>query len=250
MLTGIAALGQDPRDTLAAASLPARRRRSTPRRRNTTLVSRRPQPPHEHASVGVPRRLQALAWMGHGPEEIADLVGETTEEVERWMSGSPVEPYIVHVVDRVFESLCMRFGPNHQLAVLARALGWAPPLAWLHFDIDNPAARPHVDIPRNSGRWSHPLESQVMQALWGMQTVRDLIPAEKVRVVSTLHRAGWSDRRIAAYLRWNPDNNINLGRAACEKFRREHGITGGGLDPSLWGGNHGDDDFITIPAAA
>lgn len=188
--------------------------------------------------------------MGHGSAEVAERIGESEVEVERWLRGAPVEAYVVDVVDRVFEKLSMRFGPNHEYARIARAGQWAPPLAWVHLDIDDPNIRPHVDVPRGTRRKTEPLESQVMQALMGMHTVHDLIPSEKVRVVTILHHAGWSDRRIAAYLRWNPDGNIELGRFACYKFRRDQHIAGGGLELHKWGGNRDDENFITVPAAA
>lgn len=245
MHTGVAVLTAKPRTTTAAASLPVLRSIVGCWRRPTPPVSAQPK---KKAYVGVTRRMRALAWMGHGPAEIADLVGESPDEVERWLRGLDVEAYVLRVVTRVFDDLSFHFGPNTEIAERARAEGWAPPLAWDDEWIDNGNARPRITVPINARRV--PLESQVHQALLGMHPAADLLSAEKVRVVTVLHHAGWSDRRIAAWLRWNPDGDTKKGMDAVCHFRRIHSIHGGGLDTNRWGANRDDEGFITNPAAA
>lgn len=238
-----------PRAIIDALSLPAPEPKPARRPRPARTVSQ--QRHCKRVRIGVPRRLRALAWMGHGPAEIGDYIGESTAEVERWLRGSPVEPYVVEVCDRAFEQLSMRFGPNRNFAAYARAEGWPPPLAWHDIDIDSARARPHIDVPINTRRKATPLGSQVMQALIGVIGADDLIPAEKDRVVRILHHnLGWSDRRISAWLRWNPDGDHEKGRFAVCRFRLRHSIVGGGPEMHKWGSNRDEDDFIVTPAAA
>lgn len=201
----------------------------------------------QYSRAGMMRRMRALCWMGHGPAEVADLVGETPKETERWLKGWKVRPYVYRVVDQAFEELCARFGPNEAAADQARAKGWPSPMAWLGVDMDRMNAQAHVDVPRGISKKAYPLESQVYQALLGVVGAADLLRAEKVSVVSILHNAGWSDRRIAAWLRWNPDGDLAKGMRGVCKYREREGITGGGLPVDSWDGSRADEEFIIVP---
>lgn len=238
---------------LTAASVPAAGPKTARVQAQARTVSQQRKRPRvlKRVRIGVTRRLRCLAWMGHGPAEVADYIGEDVTEVERWLRGSPVAPYVLDVCERVFEDLCMTFGPNRTMAAYARAEGWPPPLAWYDINIDKSDAQPHVNVPLKARRKPVPLGSQVMLALIGRIGVDDLIPEEKNRAVRILHyNCGWSDRRISAWLRWNPDGDHDKGRFAVYRFRLRHDIKGGGPELHKWGGNHDDDDFIVTPAAA
>jgi hypothetical protein len=105
-------------------------------------------------------------------------------------------------------------------------------MAWYDVDVDDSSARPQTTLPPGVRKTDYPLESQVLQALMGIIPAHDLLSAERVAVVRILHRAGWSDRRIAVWLRWNADGDSGKGLSAVCAFRFREGITGYGLPAS------------------
>lgn len=208
-----------------------------------------PFAPIRNAS-GVYRRLRALAWMGHGPLEVAHFIGEDEARVRKWMEGKTTPSYALHMVDAAFEKLSATPGPNTDAAEMARLLRWPPPLAWYGVDIDNRFAQPTIGLPRGEHEGLFPLDSQVFLALMGREPVAGLLLPEKVRVVRTLHAAGWSDRRIGVWLRWNPEGDAEKAKEAVMKFRERQGIYGAGTQlhgrPNL----DAEDDLISVPPAA
>lgn len=200
--------------------------------------------------VGVHRQLRALAWMGQGPREVAALIGEPIGRVRAWLDGGPAPAYARHMVDDAFERLSGRFGPDERIARRARRQSWAPPLAWHDIDVHNPRSRPLVNLPPRDSESAYPLESQVLQALLGVTPAGDLLQLEKDTVVRCLHQSGWSDRRIAAWLRWNPTGDLDKGANAVGKFRERQKITGAGTAV------HGADNLdtrlglVVVPSAA
>jgi hypothetical protein len=200
--------------------------------------------------VGLHRRLRALAWMGHGPGEVAAFTGEDPEQVEVWLKGGPALAYATHLVDAAFEALVGDFGPDSEVREHAIRLDWAPPLAWHDIDIDDPDAQPCYSLPPGESETDHPLESQVLQALIGRIGAAEMLKTEKARAVRILHNAGWSDRRIAAWLRWNPDGDIDKGKDAVSAWRRREGIVGGGPASIGLGKDDAEEGRIVTPAAA
>lgn len=179
-------------------------------------------------ATGGRRRLRAMAWMGHGPQQLATQLGERTTRVRNWLRGAPIPRYVLPLIADLYEPLSGRFGPDRAIAAHARRQRWVPPLAWEDINLDNPRARPHFAMPPGQKATDHPLASQVYLALAGRVAATELLHAEKVKAVRVLHRAGWSDRRISAWLRWNPDGDIRKGTTAVCQFRIRAGITGGG----------------------
>lgn len=198
--------------------------------------------------VGVYRQLRALAWMGQGPQQVAEFIGEAAEQVEIWMEGGPAPAYAGHMVDAAFEALSGSFGPDDRLAERARLLGWAPPLAWYGIDVNNPMIRPRVDVAANTRKNDYPLDSQVLMALMGLVPAAELLPAEKRRVVWKLHKAGWSDRRIGAWLRWNPDGDRVKAADAVTKFREREQINGYGSAVSGDYALEAKDGTVVVPS--
>jgi hypothetical protein len=176
--------------------------------------------------VGVYRRLRAMAWDGNGPRQVAPFIGETITTVTRWLRGKPAPAYAVHLLAAAFDELPAP-GPDTAIAARARRAGWSPPMAWYDIDIDNVLIRPRVDVRADFNRTEHPLSSQVLCALHGLVPARELVRDEKIEVVRALHMLGWSDRRIAVWLRWSEDSDDGLD-AVCH-FRRTWKITGRGL---------------------
>lgn len=197
--------------------------------------------------VGVYRRLRAMAWDGNGPRQVAPFIGESITTVTAWLRGKPAPAYAARLLDAALENLPFP-GPDDALAARARRAKWPSPLAWHDIDIDDPRAKAYPDVRSDFFPTQHPLQSQVLGALYGIVPARDLVRAEKIQVVRALHMLGWSDRRIAAWLRWSADSDNGL--EAVGHFRLRWGITGGGLAIEDWGGCRNDDDFIVTPAAA
>lgn len=207
---------------------------------------------------GVRRRLRSLAWMCHGPDEVAAFIDEKPESVRKWTIGGfedadgtrrpdhPIPAYAVHLCDDAFEALSGRFGDDEQAGREARELGWMPPLAWYDLDIDDPRTRPLVDLASRDSRTNYPLQSQVLQALIGRITAADLLRQEKREVVRILHHAGWSDRRIGRWLRWS-DTIEKCGDNVIQ-FRKREGISGGPRDREAWFSPITDLDFLVTPA--
>lgn len=197
--------------------------------------------------VGVYRRLRAMAWDGNGPRQVAPFIGESITTVTAWLRGKPAPAYAARLLDIALEKLPFP-GPDDAIAARARRENWPPPLAWHDIDVDDPHAQPCIDVRWDFFRNQHPLQSQVLCALRGIIPARELLQAEKIQVVRALHQIGWSDRRIAAWLRWSADSDNGLDAVA--HFRLRWGITGFGLAVDDWGGCRNDDDFIVEPAAA
>lgn len=197
----------------------------------------------------VRRRMRSLAWMGQGPKQVAEVIGEDPETVATWLDAALVPGYAAHMCAAAFETLSGRFGTDDAIAARARAEGWPPPLAWHDIDIDNPDSRPCIDLPTAARKRDLALESQVLLALAGRIPASELLHEEKVRVVRALRRATWSDQRIAAWLRWNPDGDFDKGAASVSKFRERAGITEGGPDSSSPVQAEAG-VFIVVPSAA
>lgn len=95
-------------------------------------------------STGTRRRVQALAWMGWPCAEVARRSGTTQRTLGTLIQPSRRISYGLALrVAAVYDDLSMKPGPSRVAAGKARALGFAPPLAW-DDDIDDPAAVPAV----------------------------------------------------------------------------------------------------------
>lgn len=196
---------------------------------------------------GLRRQLQALAWLAHGPEQISQEIGEPAEKIREWMLGGSAPAYVRHLLVPVYERWSFTQGPDQEVADLARRHGWAPPLAWDDLDIDSPFVHPCRDLPKRSpGKTKHVLSSAVFDAIDGKIPAADLLHEEKIQVVRALHRRGWSDRRIAAWLRWHED--LDKGQANVAKFREREEITGFGIP--MHGLANADEDLILWGAAS
>ncbi len=204
------------------------------------------------ATCGLWRRLQALAWMGYGAEEVAVFTGEAEPQIEQWTNRRSAPMYATHLIDAAFEALTGEHGPNAEAALRARENDWDPPLAWYGADIDNPQHKACRDLPRGDRRSQYPLDSQVHWAITGLVPASDLIKEEKVRVVRALINARWSYRRIAAWLRWNETGDLDKGREAVMAFVARE-LSGAGPGKSGWGRSSRhevESGLIVIPGRA
>lgn len=149
------------------------------------------RPPGLFPVIGVTRRLQALAVMGHADDVVLRSTGLSQRTVTRLRDG------LVDVVQRgTFEQVALAFReligvvPPDTWQVrrrcrLARGRGWAGPAEWI--DIDDPNEQPAIE----------PVEPD------------DQPDAEVVRrLVARQRQAGATkaDRRAAAQILWEQDD--------------------------------------------
>jgi hypothetical protein len=94
-------------------------------------------------SVGMRRRVQALARMGWPSTEIAARCGVTRSTLQmRIRQSSRVSYALVQRVAALYEELSETRGPSKATAAKARQVGHAPPAAWDKCTIDDPGAEP------------------------------------------------------------------------------------------------------------
>jgi hypothetical protein len=202
-----------------------------------------------YTPAGVRRRLRALARMGISPKQVAYLLGEDTSRVQRWMDRSCAPAYVMPSVDKVFETLSFTVGPDELLAARARRAGWGSPMAWYGRDMEGANAKPYPDVAPSTSQQAYPLVSQIFQALMGIVGHDDLARVELRSVVRILHRRGWSDRRIAAWLRWHTDD-LDKGSDAVNHVRTRAKIYGFGLKATDDHVQEHRNGLIVVPSAA
>ena len=101
------------------------------------------------SSVGLRRRMQALAWMGWPAREVAARTGIPRATLQTLALRTRQPSVRLHRrVVAVYEQLAHLPGPSQVAAGKARASGFAPPLAWDDDTIDDPRARPNGVRPR------------------------------------------------------------------------------------------------------
>lgn len=198
---------------------------------------------------GMYRRLRAMAYIGQGPAQVAARIGETPEMVELWMEGGPAPAYAHHLVAADYERWCSTIGPDRAAAARAKLANWGSPLAWDDLDMDQRTAHPAFNKLKGFPADQMSVTSIIFDAYDGRVTRFDLRHDELVEVVWILHREGWSDRRIAAWLRWNEDGDHDKGEKAVDKFRERNNISGFGASPSkaVWESRAG---LIVTPPGA
>lgn len=108
----------------------------------TALKSVPLEPFESHRGVnalGSRRRVQALAWMGWPNHEIAQRIGCSPRSLPTLLARGRISVRLALRIAALYEQLATVPGPSRTAAGKARALGFAPPLAW--DDIDNPRER-------------------------------------------------------------------------------------------------------------
>ncbi|MCL8016919.1 helix-turn-helix transcriptional regulator [Streptomyces sp. AS02] len=102
---------------------------------------------HMAPAVGTMRRLQALYWMGHRSQTIADRTGLHEDTVlglarGRWERTTSDR---VSAVLQAYDELAMSYGDSPRARQFAADNNWHGPLAWDDDTIDDPHAVPSTD---------------------------------------------------------------------------------------------------------
>lgn len=93
-------------------------------------------------SVGLRRRLQALAAAGWTNKDVADRFGVTFQAVHEWSKHEHVSYATWDRVRQVYEELSGSMGSSRRTAGRAAAKGWILPMEWEGYDIDDPRVTP------------------------------------------------------------------------------------------------------------
>lgn len=94
--------------------------------------------------VGVHRRIQALAYMGHSKTVLARELGITESAVHDYMKRDTCLSSTVAEIHEVYQRLAMVHGDSERLRWQSRKRGWMPPMAWDEDTIDDPDAEPDL----------------------------------------------------------------------------------------------------------
>lgn len=162
--------------------------------------------------TGVRRRLRALARIGWDYGHLGRQLGvsrarvaQLTQDEKRFTQA------LCERVEKVYDRLAWTPGPSVRRMREAMAQGWVSPAAWDAETIDDPAAVPVLDIPRDDQDDVDDVDQdvdhgKVWLAIGGDGVAwRDLSHAEKTAAVTELVRH-YPDDVIAARLRTTRDN--------------------------------------------
>lgn len=164
-------------------------------------------------TVGLVRRVRALATLGWTSQEIADAAELPVHVIKQYRRAAVtyLAPDRVEAITRAFDTLAMRTPPPAPMRGRTRALaaraGWAPPLAWDDIDTD-PAPNLGTDTD------AHIDHIAVRRAIDGTPT--RLSRAERLEVIRALAPLGMSDAAIARRCMCVPDTIL--------RDRQAHGI--------------------------
>lgn len=160
---------------------------------------------YDLTAVGVRRRLEALAAIGYGQTDLAELLNLDRGHFVFWQLDVP--PYRWPAVARLFARLEMLPGGSETAREHAAAHGWAPPLAWDEETIDDPDAQPQGVPPRGYRR-------------------RNRVPADFVDMVLEARDLGQCDEEIAASMGLKVKAfGRRLHRAGLKENRRAPAVT-------------------------
>ena len=179
---------------------------------------------HYVLAVGAQRRIQALAALGYSFEHLdKHLGGYGRGNISHIAYGRRtwITSDIAVRVKAAFDELAMQLPPattrSYRSGVTrtqnrAKALGWAPPLAWDDETIDDPSAKP-VGL---TGRYivgDYIDEAAVLRRMAGDMVT--LTRAERIEVVTRLRAAQWTYSRIEHHTGLKTDRYIARQKAAA-----------------------------------
>lgn len=95
-------------------------------------------------STGSGRRVQALQVLGYRTQDIADKCGVRRETIVDVPQQRFVTAELARKIAGVYEELQMTPGPNKVVRDRSLRKGWAPPMAWNEFSIEDPEAEPNL----------------------------------------------------------------------------------------------------------
>jgi hypothetical protein len=161
-------------------------------------------------SVGVSRKIKALAAIGYSSKEVAEYTG-ISRKVVQFFSMQRSE-YVLKrnadLIDEAYRAWCMTPGPNKRAIQEARHRGWLPPLAW--DDIDNdpePAGKEDQGIGID--------EVAVRRVVEGRATGYTLTTLEKQAAAELLLAKGWTKTAVEDHVKSRKVVRVALSVAAA-----------------------------------
>lgn len=102
-------------------------------------------------ATGTRRRLEALAARGHPSRVVGAAMGRKPGSARALVSswrhpGRRVSTVTAADVDRAYQQLRDMPGTSQKVRIQARKAGCLPPEVWDGRDIDDPGARPNVNV--------------------------------------------------------------------------------------------------------
>jgi hypothetical protein len=158
--------------------------------------------PRRVPSVGLRRRVQALACLGWDMYAIARELDAYPDKVRQWTLHPTVYRTTHEQLAAVYDRLSMRLPPTdtpEQKANVAKTRnraarnGWLPPLAWDDETLDDPDARP---ARSRDERRRTDLDPVVVERVLAGERL-PMTPAERAEVVRQARARGWSEAVIA-----------------------------------------------------
>lgn len=170
-------------------------------------------------STGTRRRIQALARLGWSTAELSRRLGKTRSYLLKVLRNDQLEPQTVLAIRRLYDELSMTWCTSisaSRTAADARRRGWPAPLAWDDSTIDDPAARPAVDV---IGGGVDPVAvERVMTGEWRLPTT----PEEKSAVVRLwLDENRGSLRELEHLTGWNATRYYDASARAAARAHDE-----------------------------
>jgi hypothetical protein len=102
--------------------------------------------PRQVPTIGLKRRVRALATRGWGQREIAERIGMAEINFRKVVQQQLVRREVHAAVKEVYRDLWWKDGPNYLARCNARKKGWPGPMDWS--DPDNPAEIPLCEVER------------------------------------------------------------------------------------------------------
>ena len=164
--------------------------------------------------VGAVRRVQALMAMGWSHHDLA-VAGAPNTAGLLASSGHLVTVGRWRQVRDVYDRLSMTPGPSPQTRGWARALGYAPPLAWDEDTIDDPTASARGLVRAGPGAEVVDMVA-VRRTIDAVSTGAALSSGEQREVVRLMASSGASDAQIA--------RRLGVVDRTVMRMRQRHGI--------------------------
>lgn len=194
-LTVAAEISGVSQDTLVAVLHYPRRKITAQTHARLMSIGFVPRAHQSHTlSLGAHRRVQALAALGWDYPDLAAQCGLATSQISSVPARGTIATALWVRIAQVYEELSMTIGPAPRMQDFARALGWAPPLAWDDEDIDDPHGHPRRPVGTRGVD-----EVAVQRVLCGDRSI-SLSRDEQRLITEHAEQRAWSDERLAETL--------------------------------------------------
>lgn len=163
--------------------------------------------------TGTRRRVQALHVLGWSGAVLAARLGWTQQRISQLTSGEQTHTHreTAARVARLYEELCMTFGPSTITKARAARKGWMPPLAW--DNIDDPDEKPTLGRKGRPQRQKAEVDRAVVERVLAGEQLHTTV-AEKRIIVARWVAQGRSKRQLFQRMGWKEGRYAELLEAS------------------------------------